>query len=197
MAFDKSFPGTHDMEDPVSPSPPTSADLSRIDQFFRQDYSALRRIAHSRLRRSESITLLDTTSLVHECYMRIQRAGQTSLHEESQFLAYAASVMRSVIVDFVRRRRTERRGAGEAHVSLDATEADEVQAAETEILDVSDALDLLAGVEPRLAHVVEMRYFGGFTDADIAKSLGLTDRTVRRDWEKAKLLLRAVLSPRD
>jgi len=182
------------MLEPVhTPDLPPAGAAAAIDEFFRRSYESLQRIARSRLRRSEGMTLLDTTSLVHECYLRFLRSGQSGLKQESEFVAYAATIMRSVIVDFIRRRRAESRGAGEAHATLDTEVAETVQAQEDEILDVSEALQTLAAIEPRLAQVVEMRYFGGLTEPEIAKLLGVGERTVRRDWNKARVLLRAAM----
>ena len=154
-------------------------------------YQDLRRLAHTRLQRNEPITLLDTTSLVHETYLRVLKSGRVEVSERPRFLAYAAQVMRSVIVDFVRQRHAERRGGDDPPVSLDA--ADSVASAENEVLRVSEALDELMKVDERLVRIVEMRYFGGFTEEDIALALGVNERTVRRDWQKARMLLSLAL----
>ena len=155
-------------------------------------YQDLRRLAHARLQRNEPITLLDTTSLVHETYLRVLKSGRVEVSERPRFLAYAAQVMRSVIVDFVRQRHAERRGGNDPRVSLDAA-AEAVASAEDEVLRVSEALDELSKVDERLVKIVEMRYFGGFTEEDIALALGVNERTVRRDWQKARLLLSLAL----
>ncbi|MBI5716852.1 MAG: hypothetical protein HZC37_04100 [Burkholderiales bacterium] len=97
--------------------------------------------------------------------------------------------MRSIIVDAARASRSQRRGGDAAHVTLDTGVAESVAAGEEEILDVHAALERLAAMDERLARVVEMRYFGGMKETEIAEALGLTERTVRRDWEKARLLL--------
>lgn len=159
-----------------------------LDEFFAAHYEELRQIAHQRLRRNEKITLLDTTALVHESYLRLLRARHIELGGGSQFLAFAARVMRSIIVDFVRSHRAERRGGDELRVTLHPEIAESRTAAD-EILRVNDALDELAKVDGRLVQVVEMRYFGGLEEREIAGVLGVTDRTVRRDWEKARMLL--------
>jgi RNA polymerase sigma factor (TIGR02999 family) len=161
-------------------------------ELFSLMYHDLRRLAHARLQRNEPITLLDTTSLVHETFLRVLQSGRVELSERPQFLAYAAQVMRSVIVDFVRQRHSERRGGASPHVPLDLAAA-AVPAAEDEILRVSEALNELAKIDPRLAKLVEMRYFGGFAEEDIALALGVNERTVRRDWQKARLLLAIAL----
>ena len=101
--------------------------------------------------------------------------------------------MRSVVIDFVRRRSADRRGGGAEHVTLDTSAAEAMVASDDEILAVHDALETLAKVDQRLVRVVEMRYFAGLTDVEIAAALGVTDRTVRRDWERARLLLADML----
>lgn len=168
-------------------------DNAAIDQLFAAMYPELHQLARARLRHSEPITLLDTTSLVHESYLRFLKAGRLQVNDQSHFLAYASCVMRSVIVDLVRQHRTDRRGGGAVHVTLDTDIAESAHASEDEILQVNEALDDLAKVDARLVKVVEMRYFAGLSEQDIAASLGLTERTVRRDWQKARLLLRAAL----
>lgn len=162
-------------------------------ELFSLLYRELRQLAHSRLQKNEPITLLDTTSLVHETYLRVAKAGRMEISDRSQFLAYAAHVMRSIVVDFVRQRRAERRGGDQERVTLDTRAADSMGAPEEEILRVSDALDELAKVDERLVKVVEMRYFAGLTDEDIAAALGVNERTVRRDWQKARMILSLAL----
>jgi RNA polymerase sigma factor (TIGR02999 family) len=161
-------------------------------ELFALLYQDLRRLAHARLQRNEPITLLDTTSLVHETYLRVLKSGRVEVLERPRFLGYAAQVMRSVIVDFVRQRHAERRGGDNCPVSLDAA-ADTAASAEDEVLRVSEALDQLTKVDERLVRIVEMRYFGGFTEEDIALALGVNERTVRRDWQKARMLLSLAL----
>jgi RNA polymerase sigma factor (TIGR02999 family) len=102
-------------------------------------------------------------------------------------------MMRSIIVDFARAKAAERRGGDAPHLTLNTELVDGTPAGEQEILHVHEALADIARLDPRLAQVVEMRYFGGMTDAEIGAALGLTDRTVRRDWDKARLLLAAAL----
>lgn len=165
---------------------------TQVAEPFSSLYRDLRRIAHARLRGSGTPTLLDTTSLVHESYLRFVQAGRLQLTDRAQFLAYAASVMRSVIVDFARQSASLRRGGG-ARVPLDTENVGAVPMGAREILRVHDALEDLAKISPRLSQVVEMRYFGGMTETEIAAALHLTERTVRRDWEKARLVLAAAL----
>ncbi len=162
-----------------------------LDRIVSVLYADLRKLAHARLRRrGDCPTLLDTTSLVHESYLRFLRAGQIRISDRAHFLAYASRVMRSVIVDFVRERSAQRRGGPDARTTLDE---DVAPKGEQEILKVHEALEELARVSDRLVTVVEMRYFGGVSESDIAEALQVTERTVRRDWEKARLLLAAAL----
>ncbi len=137
--------------------------------------------------------MLDTHALLHESFLRLQQAGHTALKDREHFLAYAATTMRSIVVDHLRRRRAERRGGDVSVVTLNTVVADSLGTSEDEVLDVHDALDTLAQVEPRLVQVVEMRYFAGLSEVEIAAALGVTDRTVRRDWERARLLLSGML----
>ena len=161
--------------------------------LFAELYPELRQLAHSRLRKNEPITLLDTTSLVHEAYLRVVRAGK-DLTDRSHFRAYVAHVMRSIVVDLVRQRRAERRGGDQERVTLDTGALDPNRPEEDQIIRVNDALDELATVDERLVKVVEMRYFGGMSELEIAEGLGVTERTVRRDWEKARILLASALT---
>jgi RNA polymerase sigma factor (TIGR02999 family) len=164
-----------------------------LDAVFQALYPELRRIAHGRLAGHVRDTVMQTTVLVHECYLKLLAAERLRPADRTHFLAYAAHTMRSVIVDTVRASRRERRGGDALHVTLATEVGDQVAVAEDEILDVDAALEQLARLEPRLARVVEMRYFAGMKEAEIAEALGVTDRTVRRDWEKARLLLAAAL----
>lgn len=156
-------------------------------------YDELRRLARAKLRHHQTMTLLDTTSLVHESYLKLIGATALPVEDRHHFFTYAARVMRSVIVDFARARAAERRGGDADHVVLDTVLSDRVAAPENDVLCVHEALDVLAKADERLAQVVEMRYFGGLSEREIAEVLGLSERTVRRSWEKARLLLLAAL----
>ena len=167
-----------------------AGDEAALKVVFDATYDELRTLARARLRRSARSTLLDTTSLVHEAYLRFADSGRLNIGDRAHFLRYASHVMRSVIVDFVRERRAERRGGDAPHITLNSELRDGASAAdEDEILGVHEALEELARVDARLVQVVEMRYFAGMTEAEIGTALGINDRTVRRDWQKARLLL--------
>ncbi len=174
-----------------------AGDRAAADQAFALLYADLKRLASSRLRRSGELTLMDTTVLVHESYLRLQGGQGTTFPDRHHFLAYAAKAMRAVVVDQVRARQAARRGGGVAAQSLDTQQMQQAMERLTthdeEVLRVHDTLDELAALEPRLAQVVELRYFGGLSEAEVAASLGLTERTVQRDWHKARLFLRVAL----
>lgn len=152
-------------------------------------YEDLRKLARARLRQHQTFTLLDTNSLVHDCYLKFVSGQSWPIENRRHFFAYASQVMRSVIVDFARARQAERRGGGAEIVSIDTDLSDKLASPEDDVLRVNDALANLAQIDQRAAQVVEMRYFGGLTETLIAESLGISERTVRRSWEKAKLLL--------
>jgi RNA polymerase sigma factor (TIGR02999 family) len=183
------------VEAPLTPAAATSTapTPASVDELFVTLYQELRRLARSRLAGGGRHTLLDTSALVHESFLRLQRAGHVELRDREHFLAYAATTMRSVVIDFVRRRSADRRGGGAPHVTLNTLAAEQLGATDDEILEVHEALETLAKVDARLVKVVEMRYFIGLTDAEIGAALNVTDRTVRRDWERARLLLAEML----
>jgi RNA polymerase sigma factor (TIGR02999 family) len=156
-------------------------------------YEELHALARSRMRKSGAFTVLDTTALVNEAYLRLQRTANLGFADRQQFLVYAAKVMRTIVIDTVRARQAQRRGGQDAHVTLDTGVGDSAPVGEDELLRVHEALVELAAFDARLAQVVEMRYFGGFSEADIAECLGLTERTVQRDWRKARLFLAAAV----
>jgi len=162
-------------------------------QLFATAYEDLRIQARARLRDGGRNTLLDTTALVHESFLRFVQAGQLEGTHRGCFFSYAASVMRSAIVDHARQRQAQRRGGEVAHVTLSTELSETLAAGENEIVHVHEALVELERTDPRLAKVVEMRYFVGMREAEIGEALGVTERTVRRDWERARLLLAAAL----
>jgi RNA polymerase sigma factor (TIGR02999 family) len=169
-----------------------AGDAVASDALFAATYDDLRRLARARLRACRRHTFLDTGSLVHESYLRVAGAGHLDLEDRVHFMRWAGRVMRSVIVDMARRRHAARRGAGTACVPQ-AVEPPAVTTGADEILRVHEALDWMTLLDARMTHGVEMRYFGGLTEDEIATALGVTTRTVRRDWEKAQSLLGEVL----
>jgi RNA polymerase sigma factor (TIGR02999 family) len=184
-----------------SASQPLTALLSRMqagdgearNALFAAAYSELHRLAQLRLRQGGRNVVLDTTALVHESYLRFLNVGELRAQDRQGFFAYASQVMRSVIVNSVRDRRREKRGGGWMAVTLSTQIASSVPEGDETILKVHEALSLLEQAQPRLAQVAEMRYFGGYSEAEIAETLGVTERTVQRDWEKARGILAAAL----
>lgn len=168
-------------------------DRAALRSVFDVMYQELRVVARKRLAQNVRNTFLDTTALVHESYLRLVNSERLPVASRRHFMRYAGHVMRSVIVDFVREGLAQRRGGDAPHVTLDSQLIDGAQPGESEILRVNDALEELARRDPRLVQVVEMRYFAGMTETEIADALDITDRTVRRDWEKARVLLAEAL----
>ena len=166
-----------------------TGDQVALDALFAELHPELRRLAHARLAGGGRHTMLETSVLINECYLKLAGAGRLAINDRAHFLAYASRAMRSIIVDFARGRLRERRGGDAPHVTLNTEVAQGLPAGDEQILSIHESLQALAAREPRLAQVVEMRYFGGMNEEEIAAALDVTDRTVRRDWEKARLLL--------
>ncbi|WP_280152056.1 ECF-type sigma factor [Piscinibacter sp. XHJ-5] len=164
----------------------------QIDKLFELLYGEMRRIAHAKLRHRPDGVLLDTTSLVHEAYLRLLERDRLQLNDRSHFLAYAARVMRSVVVDVVRENQAERRGGGHMFVTLD-TAAGGVSTDGDAVLRIHESLEELSRIDERLVRVVEMRYFVGLDYQEISDALGVSVRTVERDWQKARSFLYEVL----
>ena len=167
-------------------------------------YDEVRRIASCQRRTVHAAgQTLQTTALIHEAYLKLRIAGDFNDH--SHFLRSAALAMRHVLISYARYRTAAKRGGGEAIVPLNeegaleaAENVPEVDvSADSELLDVNEALGRLAALSPRLAQIVECRFFAGYSDRETAEALGLTDRTVRRDWVKARAWLRRELARDD
>jgi RNA polymerase sigma factor (TIGR02999 family) len=170
-----------------------TGDACARDALFAAAYPGLEKLARSRLRDGGRNTLLDTRGLVHESYLRYVRGGALRAEDRRAFFAFASHVMRSVIVSSARERAAEKRGAGRRRLTLSTQVAEQLPAGEDEILRVHDALESLEQVDARLAQVVQMRYFGGYSEREIAETLEVTERTVQRLWLKARLMLRAAM----
>ena len=181
---------------PITDAPAVSAAQSPEvgrDALFALLYRELRRLARAQLRRTGPITLLDTTGLVHEAWLRLAGNATMPLDDPGWFMAYTSRVMRFVVIDFVRQRHTARRGGGQLHITLDTGIADMATLHDAQLLQLHETLGDLARIDARLVQVVEMRCFGGMSDAEIGQALGVTDRTVRRHWAKARALLHAAM----
>jgi len=171
-----------------------AGDPAARDELFSRLYDELRRLAHQRVTFAARNTLLDTSALLHETYLRMAKGNDLRFDDRGRYFAYASQVMRGVVVDFARARSAQRRGGGRAMVTLDTDIIDAAAADEQQILRIHEALDELLCIDERLVRVVEMRYFAGLTDQEVASALDVSDRTVRRLWEKARFLLAAALT---
>lgn len=171
----------------------TADEPGAMDRVFALLYDDVHRMARARLAGNQAMTLLDTTGLAHETYLRLRNAGRIEVDSRARLMAYVSQVLRAVIVDFARRRNADRRGGRQSHVTLDTDLADTLAAADADVEHIAEALEALGDTDPRLRQVVEMRYFGGMTDGEIAEALGVTPRTVGRDWVRARLLLSVAL----
>ena len=163
-----------------------------MSEAFEGAYDRLRRIARGQLRRLRPGQTITTRVLVHEAFVKLARDPIAS-EDRNHFCSLAARVMRQVLVDHARRRRAAKRGGGDAAVSLsDADGAIDVQS--DELLALDEALNRLAGESDRLRQVVELRFFGGLTEEEIATTMGVTTRTIQRDWVKARAWLHKELA---
>jgi RNA polymerase sigma factor (TIGR02999 family) len=171
-----------------------AGDAGARDALFAAAYAELRRLARARLREGARDVVLDTTCLVHESYLRFVSTGELRAEDRRSFFAYASQVMRSVIVDTARERIAKKRGGDRSHLTLSTKILAGVADGSETVLKVHEALETLEQAEPRLAQVAQMRYFGGYSEKEIAETLDLTERTVQRDWEKARLILAEILS---
>jgi RNA polymerase sigma factor (TIGR02999 family) len=174
-------------------------DRAALDQIYASLYPDLKRIARARLRQQGRADNMGTTTLLHESFLRLVSAAELRLVDRRHFFAYAARTMRNVIIDSAREHLAERRGGGAAHETLGGDAALEVADASVseELIRVSEALRELETIDPELAELVDMRYFGGYSEAEIAEIQGITDRTVRRRWDKARAWLYVALSAGD
>ena len=163
-----------------------------LDRLVPALYHELRAIAHRQIARQPQGGTLETTGLVHEAYLRIANQSRAGVEGRAHFLALASLAMRHVLVDRARARARLKREGGCSRVTFedDQISVDEQPGA---LLELDDALCWLAGLQPRLARVVECRFFGGLAEEEIAQALGVTVRTVQRDWAKARMLLRRAL----
>ncbi len=157
-------------------------------------YSELRRIAAAQMRTERSEHTLTPTALVHEAWLRLAN-GDLAFENRHHFLAIAAKAMRRILVDYARARLAESRGGGQRSVSIDEYLNLSEPITDKAILDLEDALQRLHEVSARAARVVEMRFFAGLTESEVAKVLGVNRRTVNRDWEMARIWLYSQIHP--
>jgi RNA polymerase sigma factor (TIGR02999 family) len=163
-------------------------DRKEADGLFSTLYSELHRLARRELNRRGRIGCLGVTTLLHEAYLSISGTDGTVFVDHARFMAYAARVMRGLIIDDVRRRQSEKRGGLFEITSLDLDHVDSVSNPRV-LTQIGDALDELATVDPNLAAVIDLKFFCGFSFAEIAAMRGVSERTIQRNWEKGRLYL--------
>lgn len=170
-------------------------DRSALDRLLPLVYRELHELAHRRLGSHGRRDVLDTTVLVHEVYLKLHAQTSLLLDDRRHFFAVAAMAMRQIVIDHARRRAAGKRGGGLERVDLDHTQVP-VEDRAAELLEMEDALRHLESLDPRLGQVVELRFFGGLSTEESAEVLGVTARTVKRDWRKARAFLYALLAER-
>lgn len=180
----------HTMGDPGQ-QPPAGNPDPRVD-LFTTLYADLRRIAQSALRRSGPQLTVSPTTLLHEAWLRISGRAALEFPDRARFMAYASRAMRRLVIDFVRERHALKRGAAFELTAM-PTEAPEYAVDARELERISEALDELSGIDGALAELVDLKFFCGFSFEEIGAMRGVSERTVQRDWNKARLFLRDTL----
>jgi RNA polymerase sigma factor (TIGR02999 family) len=171
-----------------------AGDGSAADALFAALYSELHRMASRQLARGASPEMtLGTTTLLHSAYLEMADREGTVFPDRGRFMAYASRVMRGLIIDYVRRRRAQKRGGQFELTSLEDDAASPASAAGRDLERVAEALDELATFDPLLAQVVDLKFFCGFSFAEIGAMRGVSERTVQRQWEKARIYLHGVI----
>jgi RNA polymerase sigma factor (TIGR02999 family) len=165
-----------------------SGDRSASEALFTSLYSELHRIARRELGRHGWGVTLGATSLLHEAYLDLSRRESATFPDQNRFIAYAARVMRGLIIDYARNRQALKRG-GKFELTTISTDVADAAGPTTELSQLSAALDELAGIDPLLAEVVDLKFFCGFSFGEIAAMKGVSERTVQRNWQKARLYL--------
>ena len=178
---------------PPVAAPNPGASLADSEALFSTLYGELHRMARRELARRGRNMTLGATTLLHEAYLGMSARAGMVFPDQARFMAYAARTMRGLIIDYVRRRYSQKRGGLFEMTALSATMVDRL--ANTDNLQqVSDVLDQLETIEPALAEVVDLKFFCGFSFAEIAAMRGVSERTVQRHWEKARLYLHHAIS---
>lgn len=165
------------------------------DSLFAELYAELHRLANRQLARHGSAITVSATTLLHQTYIDVAARTQgPSFPDEPRFLGYAARVMRGLIIDYARHRRVQKRGGHFEITSLDAHHPGR-SVDERELISISDSLDELAAIDPALAELVDLKFFCGLSFAEIAALRDVSERTVQRNWEKARLYLHRSIRP--
>jgi RNA polymerase sigma factor (TIGR02999 family) len=162
-----------------------------MDRLMPIVYDDLQRRAHQHLRRVPEATI-GTTGLVHEAYLKLVRTSKTDWQDRNHFFAVASKAMRSVVVDYARKRFSKKRGGLPQRVELDEGVL-RVEENAAEILAIHEALERLAAIDERLSHLVELRFFGGLSVEEVARAWDVSEVTVKRSWTKARTVLYQLL----
>ena len=171
-----------------------AGDQGALDQLSKHVYGELRLLARRHMRNERQGNTLQTTALVHEVYLRLVDVTEVEWRQRAQFFAMAAQMMRRILVDAARARASHKRGAGAVHVNFDETAVASPQP-DRSLVALDDALAAFEQIAPRQAKVVELRYFGGLSEEEIVEVLKISPRTVRRDWEFARVWLAREIQP--
>lgn len=163
-------------------------DRAAADAVFAALYDELHRMARRELAKRGGVVTLSATTLLHDAYLSISQREGTNFPDRNRYMGYASRVMRGLIIDYARNRQAQKRGGLFAITSISTDVKDPMTDAD-ELMRISDALDELATVEERLVRVVDMKFFCGFSFVEIAETMGVSERTVQRDWEKARIFL--------
>ena len=169
-----------------------TGDPAAKDALFATLYRELHRLAQSHLHRSAGPLTLGATTLLHETYLNIASRDELAFPDRARFLAYASRAMRGLVIHYLRTRNARKRGGELTFTSLDEAQAQPAEE-HADLLALSAALDRLAALDPPLAELVDLKFFSGFSFADIAGLRGVSERTVQRDWAKARLILHTYL----
>lgn len=161
------------------------------EQLFSILYRELHDIAERQLKRHANLTLSPTT-LLHEAYVNMSGRGPAAFHNQAHFLGYAGRAMRNLLIDFVRRRWAQKRG-GEFEITVLTADLPAVTG-DLDLQQIGEAVESLAAIDERLARIVDLKFFCGLSNVEIAGILDVSDRTVRRDWDKARMLLQDLMS---
>jgi RNA polymerase sigma factor (TIGR02999 family) len=167
-------------------------DRAAADTLFATLYDELHRMARRELSRRGGGVTLGATTLLHEAYLDISDRERAAFPDRNRFMAYASRVMRGLIIDYARRRQAQKRG-GEFEITSITTDTAGPATSADELSRVSEALDELETTDPRLARIVDLKFFCGFSFIEIASMMSVSERTVQRDWEKARIYLHRVL----
>ncbi|MEO8063584.1 MAG: ECF-type sigma factor [Pseudomonadota bacterium] len=176
-------------------SDPPKAGEEMPGELFASLYAELRNIAQRELKRGGGHAVSATT-LLHEAYFKVQQRTDAAFPDQNRFLAYASRVMRNLVIDFARQRMAQKRG-GAFEITTLPTEVPEQAVDAVELERLGGAIDTLAELDPKLAELVNLKFFCGLNFAEVAATRGVSERTVQRDWEKARVLLQRVLEGRD